>query len=53
MEIFVGLKNFNTCIAHPSYLCIAEAFAEIHFANAVMVAITSMQSLIQDKNFHQ
>ena len=33
----------------PSYLCITEKFDGKIYANAVKVAISSMQSLIQDK----
>ena len=33
-----------------SYLCIAEKLLEKFFANAVKVAIFSMQFLMQDKN---
>ena len=40
-------KNF----VKPRCLCIAEIFGGINFANAVKVAISSMQSLTQDKKF--
>ena len=37
--------------AKPSYLCIAEKFHGKNFANAVKIAMYSMRSLMQDKNF--
>ena len=40
-------KNF----ANSSFLCIAEKLSGKNFANAVKVAISSMQCLTQNKNF--